>query len=95
MRSTRVTAAHTGVRAHPAVDCCRQRTTDGTLTCRRLHRSPAPRRYSLTDQGYGLRGNNITLVVNWNTVPSTGLLTLSHEHQSVYRFAVPEEYSSS
>ena len=52
-------------------------------------------RYSLTDQGYGLRANNVTLVVNWNTVPSTGLLTLNHEYKNVYRFEVPEEYSTS
>ena len=54
----------------------------------------APRRYSLTDQGYGLRGNNVTLVLNWNTVPATGLLTLSHEHRNVHAFQVPDEYSS-
>ena len=48
----------------------------------------------MTDQGYGLKGNNVTLVVNWNTVPSTGLLTLNHAYSSVHRFDVPEEYSS-
>ena len=50
-------------------------------------------KYSLTDQGYGLRANNVTLVVNWNIVPSTGLLTLNHEHEKVFRFVVPEEYT--
>ncbi len=40
--------------------------------------SAVANKYSLTDQGYGLRGNNVTLVLNWNTVPSTGLLTLHH-----------------
>ena len=50
-------------------------------------------KYSLTDQGYGLKGNNVTLVLNWNTVPSTGLLTLHHAFSDTYTFAVPEAYS--
>mmetsp|Transcript_31340 Transcript_31340/g.68544 ORF Transcript_31340/g.68544 Transcript_31340/m.68544 type:complete len:171 (+) Transcript_31340:215-727(+) len=50
-------------------------------------------KYSLTDQGYGLRGNNVTLVLNWNTVPSTGLLTLHHAFSDTFTFQVPEEYS--
>jgi hypothetical protein len=24
-------------------------------------------KYALTDQGYGLKGNNVSLVLNWNT----------------------------
>ena len=58
-----------------------------------IRSSSVANKYSLTDQGYGLLGNNVTLVVNWNTVPSTGLLTLSHAYQHVHSFAVPEEYS--
>lgn len=58
-------------------------------------RAPARCRYSLTDQGYGLKGNNVTLVLNWNTVPSTGLLTLSHDYKRVFQFEVPDEYSTS
>jgi hypothetical protein len=50
-------------------------------------------KYSLTDQGYGLRDNNVTLVMNWNTVPATGLLTLSHAFDQVHRFQVPTTYS--
>jgi len=52
-------------------------------------------KYSLTDQGFGLRGNNVSLVLNWNTVPSTGLLTLHHGYASsqVHTFWVPETYS--
>lgn len=50
-------------------------------------------KYSLTDQGYGLRDNNVTLVMNWNTVPATGLLTLSHAFDQVHRFQVPSTYS--
>ena len=50
-------------------------------------------KYSLTDQGYGLRYNNVTLVLNWNTVPSTGLLTLHHGWSSTHTFTVPDAYS--
>ena len=50
-------------------------------------------KYSLTDQGYGLRDNNVTLVLNWNTVPSTGLLTLHHGWSSTHTFTVPDAYS--
>ena len=42
-------------------------------------------KYSLTDQGYGLRDNNVSLVLNWNAVPSTGLLTLHHGAESCSR----------
>ena len=54
----------------------------------------ARHRYSLTDQGYGLKANNVTLALNWNAVPSTGLLMLYHGYKNVHRFQVPEEYSS-
>merc|ERR1712070_1364273 len=50
-------------------------------------------KYSLTDQGYGLRDNNVTLVFNRNTVPSTGLLTLHHAYSDVHKFQVPDVYS--
>mmetsp|Transcript_28356 Transcript_28356/g.47065 ORF Transcript_28356/g.47065 Transcript_28356/m.47065 type:complete len:171 (+) Transcript_28356:74-586(+) len=50
-------------------------------------------KYSLTDQGYGLRANNVSLVMNWNTVPATGLLTLHHAFADIYRFNVPADYS--
>ena len=50
-------------------------------------------KYSLTDQGYGLRDNNVTLVLNWNTVPSTGLLTLHHGWSATHTFTVPDAYS--
>ena len=50
-------------------------------------------KYSLTDQGYGLRDNNVSLVLNWNTVPSTGLLTLHHGWSDIKQFRVPDEYS--
>lgn len=50
-------------------------------------------KYSLTDQGYGLRENNVTLVLNWNIVPSTGLLTLHHAFSDTYTFQVPSVYS--
>jgi len=50
-------------------------------------------KYSLTDQGYGLRDNNVTLVLNWNTVPATGLLTLHHAFSQTTTFAVPDTYS--
>lgn len=39
------------------------------------------------------RDNNVTLVLNWNTVPSTGLLTLHHAFSDVFKFQVPEVYS--
>lgn len=50
-------------------------------------------KYSLTDQGYGLLDNNVTLVMNWNIIPATGLLTLSHAFDQVHRFQVPATYS--
>ena len=50
-------------------------------------------KYSLTDQGYGLRDNNVSLVLNWNTVPMTGLLRLHHGWSDIKEFKVPEEYS--
>ena len=50
-------------------------------------------KYSLTDQGYGLRHNNVSLVLNWNTVPMTGLLRLHHAWSDVKEFEVPTEYS--
>ena len=58
-----------------------------------IRSSSVANKYSLSDQGYGLLGNNVSLVVNWNTVPSTGLLTLSHAYKHVHAFIVPEEYS--
>ena len=58
-----------------------------------IRSSSVANKYSLTDQGYGLRGNNVTLVVNWNTVPSTGLLALQHDYKAVHTFTVPDEYS--
>lgn len=59
-----------------------------------IRSSSVANKYSLTDQGYGLRGNNVTLAVNWNVVPSTGLLTLRHDYKAVHTFQMPEEYSS-
>ena len=41
----------------------------------------------------GLKGNNVSLVLNWNTVPSTGLLTLSHGWSDINEVTLPEEYS--
>ena len=38
-----------------------------------IRSSQTVNKYALTDQGYGLKGNNVSLVLNWNTVPSTGL----------------------
>jgi len=58
-----------------------------------IRSSSVANKYSLTDQGYGLKSNNVTLVLNWNTVPSTGLLTLHHEYKNVHRFEVADEYS--
>jgi signal peptidase complex subunit 3 len=60
-----------------------------------IRSSSIANKYSLTDQGYGLRGNNVTLVVNWNNVPSTGLLTLQHDYRAVHSFIMPTEYSTS
>ena len=59
-----------------------------------IRSSSVANKYSLTDQGYGLRGNNVTLAVNWNVVPSTGLLSLQHEYAAVHSFLMPEEYST-
>ena len=39
------------------------------------------------------RDNNVTLILNWNTVPSTGLLMLHHAYSTVHTFQVPEAYS--
>lgn len=60
-----------------------------------IRSSSVANKYSLTDQGYGLRANNVTLVLNWNTVPSTGLLLLHHGHGSsqLHHFDVPDTYS--
>jgi len=60
-----------------------------------IRSSSVANKYSLTDQGYGLRDNNVTIVMNWNTVPSTGLLTLHHGYASdqMHYFNVPESYS--
>ena len=41
----------------------------------RIRTDTVVNKYSLIDQGYGLRDNNISLCLNWNIVPSTGLLT--------------------
>ena len=59
-----------------------------------IRSSSVANKYSLTDQGYGLRDNNVTLVLNWNTVPSTGLLTLSHGYgqYQMHQFHVPDTY---
>merc|ERR1719162_1946894 len=58
-----------------------------------IRSSQTVNKYSLTDQGYGLKGNNVSLVLNWNTVPSTGLLTLSHGWSDINEVTLPEEYS--
>merc|ERR1712194_647217 len=50
-------------------------------------------KYSLTDQGYGLRDNNVSLCLNWNIVPSTGLLTLHHGWKDLQEFRLPDAYS--
>ena len=60
-----------------------------------IRSSSVANKYSLTDQGYGLRANNVTLALNWNTVPSTGLLLLRHGHEArqMHQFDVPDTYS--
>merc|ERR1712046_16634 len=58
-----------------------------------IRSSSVANKYSLTDQGYGLRDNNVTLVMNWNIVPITGLLTLTNCKQGRHKFKVPDEYS--
>ena len=58
-----------------------------------IRSSQTVNKYSLTDQGYGLKGNNVSLVLNWNTVPSTGLLTLSHGWSDINEVTLPEKYS--
>lgn len=60
-----------------------------------IRSSSVANKYSLTDQGYGLRANNVTLALNWNTVPSTGLLLLHHGHEKsqMHTFDVPDSYS--
>ena len=35
----------------------------------------------------------VTLLLNWNTVPSTGLLALNHGFSSKFEFVVPSKYS--
>ena len=50
-------------------------------------------KYSLTDQGFGLRDNEVKLVLNWNVVPATGLLTLSHAFDQIHTFQVPATYA--
>ncbi|KAG8467418.1 hypothetical protein KFE25_000734 [Diacronema lutheri] len=59
----------------------------------RIHSSSIVNKYSLTDQGYGLRGNDITLVLHWNTIPITGLLTTTGFRQSVHTFTLEDQYS--
>lgn len=59
----------------------------------RIRSSSIVNKYSLTDQGYGLRGNDVTLVMNWNTIPITGLLTTTAFRQSVHTFTLDEQYS--
>lgn len=51
-------------------------------------------KYSLTDQGYGLKGNNVTLVLNWDMIPVTGLMRIGHSFDQTYRFRMPDEYLS-
>jgi signal peptidase complex subunit 3 len=51
-------------------------------------------KYSLTDQGFGLRDNNVTLALSWNIVPSTGLLGMHHGYSDAFSFDVPDEYTS-
>jgi signal peptidase complex subunit 3 len=58
-----------------------------------IHASSIVNKYSLTDQGYGLRGNDITLVLHWNTIPITGLLTTTSFRQNVHSFTLDEQYS--
>lgn len=58
-----------------------------------IHSTSIVNKYSLTDQGYGLRGNDITLVLHWNTIPITGLLTSTSFRQSVHTFTLDDTYS--
>ena len=51
-------------------------------------------KYSLTDQGYGLKGNNVTLVLNWDVIPTTGLHLIGHSFDQTYSFRLPNEYLS-
>jgi signal peptidase complex subunit 3 len=59
----------------------------------RIHSSSIINKYSLTDQGYGLRGNDIKLVMHWNTIPITGLLTTTAFRQSAHAFTLDDQYS--
>ena len=61
-----------------------------------IRSSSVANKYSLTDQGYGLRGNNVTLVLNWNVVPCTGLLQLQHGYgqRQLHQFDMPDMYAS-
>ena len=60
-----------------------------------IRSSSVANKYSLTDQGFGLRANNVTLALNWNVVPSTGLLMLRHgyEPSQLHPFDVPSAYA--
>ena len=60
-----------------------------------IRSSSVANKYSLTDQGFGLRANNVTLALNWNVVPSTGLLMLRHgyEPSQLHQFDVPSAYA--
>jgi|EP00908_Phaeocystis_cordata_P012452 signal peptidase complex subunit 3 len=59
----------------------------------RIRTDTVVNKYSLIDQGYGLRDNNISLCLNWNIVPSTGLLTLHHGWSQLKEFRLPDAYS--
>ena len=52
-------------------------------------------KYSLIDQGYGLRGNNVSMVMNWYVIPYTGLILKRHAFDKVHTFQMPETYSQS
>lgn len=58
-----------------------------------INASSIVNKYSLTDQGFGLRGNDVTLVMHWNTVPITGLLTTTSFRESPYTFTLNDTYS--
>ncbi|KAI6657672.1 hypothetical protein LOD99_415 [Oopsacas minuta] len=49
-------------------------------------------KYPFFDDGHGLRGRNISLILSWNTIPNAGMLPMYSTDRDQVRFSFPRLY---
>lgn len=49
-------------------------------------------KYPFYDDGHGLKGRDISLVLSWNIIPNAGMLPLFSTDRGEVRFSFPSVY---